>query len=149
MMPKSFVDFFGFANDTITKELNTKDLEDYAILNVQFKNIITDGTIWATLTKNNGKDIVARKKLNATNGVIFKNLVPQTYYIQLLIDDNKNGGWDTGDFLKRRQPEKTIYFQKPLKLRPNWELTEQMDAQNTTFKEQKGKKKKMEKEFDF
>lgn len=148
-MPKGFIDFYGFENDTIMQEVSTKDSEDYAILNLQFKNINTKAAIWATLTDQAGKKIFARKMLQKDRSVLFENLLPQTYYVELLIDENNNGKWDTGDFLKKIQAEEIIYFQKPLKLRPNWELTEIMDAKNTVYKEIKGKKGDMEREFDF
>jgi hypothetical protein len=41
------------------------------------------------------------------------------YSIRAIIDTNKNNKWDTGNFLKRLLPEKTIYYNEELKVRGN------------------------------
>ena len=36
----------------------------------------------------------------------FKNLNPQTYQIRIIVDENNNQQWDTGNFEKNKEPEK-------------------------------------------
>ena len=44
-----------------------------------------------------------------------------------IIDENKNFEWDTGNYLKKIQPEKVIYLTNELDLRANWELNESIE----------------------
>ena len=57
----------------------------------------------------------------------FYNLIPDKYTVRIIIDENKNFEWDTGNYLKKIQPEKVIYLTNELDLRANWELNESIE----------------------
>jgi hypothetical protein len=59
---------------------------------------------------------------NAT--VEFPSLPPGMYRIRLILDSNKNGRWDTGDYMTKRQPERIIYYPGSVEIRANWEQME-------------------------
>lgn len=63
---------------------------------------------------------VTTKKIN------FNYLIPNTYQIRIIQDDNKNGAWDLGNYRLKTQPEK-ILLQKNFSVRANWELREQIN----------------------
>ena len=44
--------------------------------------------------------------------------------LQEIVDENKNGQWDTGRFLDRSAPEKVYHHEPLLDVRANWELQE-------------------------
>ena len=46
---------------------------------------------------------------------------------RIIIDENKNFEWDTGNYLKKIQPEKVIYLASDLDLRANWEINESIE----------------------
>ena len=46
---------------------------------------------------------------------------PGDYDIRILFDDNNNGKWDTGDYSKKRQPERAITLTMKLTVRANWD----------------------------
>jgi hypothetical protein len=46
---------------------------------------------------------------------------PGEYEIRILLDQNKNGKWDTGDYWTKKQPERNLAVGKTLTIRPNWE----------------------------
>ena len=54
----------------------------------------------------------------------FYNLIPDKYTVRIIIDENNNFEWDTGNYLKKIQPEKVIYLASDLDLRANWEINE-------------------------
>ena len=58
--------------------------------------------------------------------VVFSNLQPKKYYVRLIIDENNNGKWDSGRFLKRSFPEKVFHYEPVLDVRANWEIQEQI-----------------------
>ena len=148
-LPKSIIDFYGQTNDTIIHELRTMEKDFYAILDLQFSHIPSSEMIfWASLLDNSA-NIIARKELNSDYTVRFDHVIPGTYYVQLLLDANKNGMWDTGNFKKKIPPEEIINFGKPLKVRSNWELVEKLDVKAPIFIPKKGKEAKLERAFDF
>jgi uncharacterized protein (DUF2141 family) len=63
--------------------------------------------------------VIETKFLNTSKKVVFDLLEPKMYSIRAIIDTNKNNKWDTGNFLKRLLPEKTIYYNEELKVRGN------------------------------
>jgi hypothetical protein len=46
-----------------------------------------------------------------------------TYYIRLIVDENRNGQWDAGDLEKNMLPEKIMFIKDKIKLKQNFELT--------------------------
>jgi len=57
----------------------------------------------------------------------FKNILPGSYQLRIIIDSNNNGVWDPGNIVVRKEPEKVIFYigldKKPLvPLRANWEV---------------------------
>jgi uncharacterized protein (DUF2141 family) len=56
----------------------------------------------------------------------FRFVKPNEYKLRLITDTNGNGKWDPGNFLKRQEPEKTLYYQSDegkysFPIRANWE----------------------------
>ena len=91
------------------------------------------------------------KEIITDNGTAeFFYLKPETYYLRLIVDNNKNGKWDTGDFEKNIQPEEVYYFSEKLECRAKWDLTETWNPKAkelykqkpADIKKQKGDKKK-------
>jgi hypothetical protein len=61
---------------------------------------------------------------DASGKVDFGYLLPGKYGIKAILDSNHNGKWDTGVFLKNKQPEKVLVHPKIFEVRTNWELEE-------------------------
>ncbi len=54
----------------------------------------------------------------------FINLPPSKYMVRLTYDTNKNGKWDTGNFLRRLKPEVIYYFENIITAKANWQVEE-------------------------
>lgn len=72
----------------------------------------------------NRNGAVLQEQLNIKKAT-FENLPPDTYTVRVIIDLNKNGKWDPGDFLSRKEPEPVIYYLnskrlKEIPLKANW-----------------------------
>jgi hypothetical protein len=52
---------------------------------------------------------------------LYKNQEPGQYKMRLILDRNRNGRWDTGDYFKHLQPE-ALQSRDLEALRPNWDL---------------------------
>jgi len=67
----------------------------------------------------------------AGGNYVFERLDPGKYQVRLIVDVNGNKKWDTGNYLKKIQPEQVIYFWKDIDLRANWDMNETFNtAQN-------------------
>ncbi|HEX8547222.1 MAG TPA: Ig-like domain-containing protein [Cytophagaceae bacterium] len=54
----------------------------------------------------------------------FTYVSPGTYYVRVVVDSNKNGKWDPGNFKGKIQPEEIYYYKEKIELRANWEITD-------------------------
>ena len=59
---------------------------------------------------------------NKFSVVKFQNVKAGEYYIKMLIDENKNGCWDNGNFNRKSQPEKVFIYSENIIVRDNWIL---------------------------
>ncbi len=74
-----------------------------------------------------GERIVSEQiKDSATSTIQFKNIIPGTYDVRCIKDENKNGQWDTGSFEDKSQPELVIQYTIEQKLRANWTIEQEL-----------------------
>ncbi|MGB7786765.1 MAG: Ig-like domain-containing protein [Salinimicrobium sp.] len=118
-LPGAFVDFFGKANDTLTAKFNTRSYADYGNVTINLQNVENFPVI-VQLTTEQG-ELKAEKYSRGETAVNFRNISPGQYLLRLIYDTNKNGIWDTGSLLGRRQPEKVVYYPDVLTARANWD----------------------------
>ncbi|TKS57027.1 Ig-like domain-containing protein [Mesohalobacter halotolerans] len=122
ILPDAIVDFYGHTNDTIKKNFMTQPLSEYSILDLTLNNVKRYPAIIELI---DDKEKVEKSViLNNTNKHTFKNVRPGEYYIKVIYDDNNNGKWDSGDYLKNIQPEEVEYSPVLLELRANWDVVQ-------------------------
>jgi len=109
LYPYAVTDVYGTNNkDTINFSFNTRDIEDYGTLTVQVDNPELKPVLVQLV--DNKDEILRSKKLESNGKTEFKHLVPKEYKIRFVIDENENGIWDTGNYLRNNQPEEIIYY---------------------------------------
>jgi hypothetical protein len=42
--------------------------------------------------------------------------------LKVIYDNNDNRKWDTGNYLKKIQPEKVLYYKGDINVRSNWNI---------------------------
>ena len=122
VLPGAFTDFFENTNDTIVTRVRTKELSEYATLNITLNNLESYPVIVQLV--NSKFKVVFEEYLTEINTANFEYIIPGDYYIRIIYDENKNKIWDTGNYLQKLQPETVIYYPKVLEARPNWSLME-------------------------
>jgi uncharacterized protein (DUF2141 family) len=122
ILPKAITDIYEITNDSLTLNLSTKTLEDYGTINLDLQSEL-DANFIVELTRENG-DLVRQKIIDKPQVINFKLLPPGNYIIKVLIDENRNGKWDTGDFLLKKQPERIKFFETVIELKANWDDNE-------------------------
>lgn len=125
-LPGAMADFFEKENDTLSYKLTTKNLSDYGNLRVVLENVKRFPVI-VQLTDKDGK-VKYSEILESATTVNFDLIEPAKYTVRIIYDDNKNGIWDTGNFMERRQTEEVIYFPKEIDIRPNWDWEQPFNA---------------------
>lgn len=118
--PGAITDFFGMVNDTLDYSFSVGSYADFGNLSVNISGNVRYPLI-AQLTNEQGE---TQRELLATVPKVleFNNLEPGKYMIRVIFDDNGNGVWDTGSYLKKLQPEKVSYYPDVIDVRANWEL---------------------------
>lgn len=53
--------------------------------------------------------------------IIYNYMLPAEYSLFVVDDINENGVWDSGNYFKKLQPEKTIPIKKKLPVKANWD----------------------------
>ncbi len=119
-LPGAFQDFFGMQNDTITSGLSTGKFTDYGNMNLTVSGEVRY-PILVQLTNQKGE--VQREQIGTEpRPFAFNNLEPGKYGIRVIFDENENSQWDTGNYLKKIQPERISYFPDIIEVRANWEM---------------------------
>lgn len=113
----SFVSFQKMYSKKNKQNLYFINPEDYGNLNI--KTLNKEEIIYELL---NEKNEVIRKSEYALNEINYNNLLPGTYRLRMIYDTNRNKKWDTGNYLKKLQPERIEYYINPIKIRANWDL---------------------------
>ena len=121
-LPGAVTDMFGKTNDTIRQNLSTRSLADYGNVVIRLQNR-RDRNLIAQLTDLEGK-VIAEFPPNSSGSIEFPYVRPGRYLVRVIIDENANNKWDTGNFLEKRQPEPIQYFRDTLEVRANWDVSE-------------------------
>ncbi|SFZ89607.1 Ig-like domain-containing protein [Flaviramulus basaltis] len=116
ILPEALVDFFGDKNDTLNFSVSTKKSSDFGyarftLVNAQYPLIIQ-------LTDKKG-DVKFEEYATTNEPVDFLNLPPSTYFIRVIHDTNANRKFDTGNYLKKIQPERVSHFDE-IEIRADW-----------------------------
>jgi hypothetical protein len=127
LIPKGkLTDIFGAINDSILIQFNTLEERDYGSLTLE-ANVKTTTGQWIIQLMNDKDGLIREKIIKKSENVTFDLLTPGKYLIKFIYDINNNGVWDTGNYLKHRQPEKVIRYPKILEMRPFFEDKETVE----------------------
>jgi hypothetical protein len=110
---------YGKWNDLFNQSFNVKADDQYGHL---YLNIVGVDTIPAFVELLDGSDQAIRKSKVANGGALFMDLPPGKYYARLILDENDNFVWDTGNYAEKKQAEKVCYYPKVIEIMKNWRI---------------------------
>ena len=122
VLPGGIKDFYGETNDTLNYQLSTKSLADFGNLQFSLTGAVSYPLIMQ-LTDESG-DVVREIYATEPKTFQFNYLEPANYFARVIFDANGNKQWDTGNLLKKIQPEKISYYPGSIEMRANWEKIE-------------------------
>ena len=122
LLPNALKDFWGRTHDTLNFRTTTKKIEDYGNIYLRVQHESPYPFIIELIA--NKKVVKRYDRPIPGNNYAFELIKSGKYTIRLIEDINQNREWDTGNYLKKIQPEKVIYFWKEIDLRANWDINE-------------------------
>lgn len=103
-----FKDVNGFTNDSIATTFTLPTDENLSSITLEMKNV---GARYIVELINSQRTKTLRKYIIEENcNLLFPYLASGEYSIRITEDKNSNGKLDTGDLLKRIQPEKVLLY---------------------------------------
>ena len=124
LIPDStFRDIFGTWNHKTVYKFQTNSKDNYGNIHLTLKAQDPDKYYLIKLMTLDNEVI---KEFSFTGGEerkeIIENLLAGTYKFMVIDDRNRNGKWDTGNLLKKLQPEKVYTFKDTYQLKGGWDL---------------------------
>lgn len=121
ILPEAFKDFFEDTNDTLNFSVGTKKNSDFTDLRIVLQNATFPLIVQLIDSKEEPK-----YELYTTEETIldFYNVSPGKYGIRTIFDTNSNGKYDTGNYLKKIQPERVVNFEIDEQLRADWDIVQ-------------------------
>jgi len=134
--PGVFTDTFGLKNDTININFHTRQLNEYGVLKI---NIKTPSDIPQLILQlmDEKENVFRQSVLQKDTTLNYEYLNPGMYRLKIIVDENQNGKWDTGNYMKNIQPEKVFYNPTKVNVRANWDIETDWIIPNTMFKTRK------------
>lgn len=118
---------YGYPSNKVDLKYKIQKESYYGKINLNITGIDVSAIV-QLLSNNKDEKVLKAFRIDGPGKVEFPYLKPDKYRIRMILDENKNGKWDTGYLAEELQPEKVIYFQKILKTKSNFEVKENWDA---------------------
>lgn len=125
---------YGLVSGPIKQGLKVRSSDNY-------------GTLMVTLMGMNGKNVIGQLMDNSDKIVkqVFTNtgqleffyLKEAKYYLRMVVDDNNNGQWDTGNYDADQQPEAVFYYPEEIECKAKWDVTRSWNPNDTPLFKQK------------
>jgi hypothetical protein len=131
VIPEAFVDIYSITNDTIIKKFETADPEKFGKLILETIN--SDKQYIFQLMKEKDKKVTQEKIADGNGEVVFQYLNAGKYRVRVIEDINRNGKWDTGSYLGKKQAERVVFImfstgEDLLEIKTNREDIQTIDA---------------------
>ena len=116
-LPGALSSIYPMEHDTIDISFQTRDLEYYGQILLSLANV--NHQILVQLFT--GRNLVEERIVTSDGQYSFPFLPPKDYSFKFIHDLNENGKWDTGEYLKKLQPEPLELLPVTVEVRSNWD----------------------------
>lgn len=120
----AFTDILNRTNDTIIIDFVTNSPDEFGLffLKMRFEE---PGSQYIIQILTEKEKLIRQQIIDADKDLEFDNLKPGKYLVKAILDLNRNGKWDTGDYIKVIQPERVYNFPAKIHIRSKWEIEEE------------------------
>lgn len=123
-LPGAFTDIFGRSNhDTLEYKLKLESSEQFGTVSLSLNHLDSTQNYLISLHPTNQSEPVFQTSINnqSEKEILCDFLKPGQYLLQIAIDLNQNGRWDTGNYFKGLQAEPLLIREIPA-IKANWEI---------------------------
>jgi hypothetical protein len=117
LLPGAISSIYPLQHDTIDVSFKTRDMEFYGQILLSLKNVRDQLLVQLF----NSKTVVEQRVVDSDGQYAFPFLAPKEYRFTIIHDINKNGKWDTGNYLEKLQPEPVELLPVTIEVRSNWD----------------------------
>jgi hypothetical protein len=110
ILPGAFVDVYGLANDSISKSIKTESPDKYSSMSISLSDIDSTQQFIVQLLDEKKARTLRSYIVEGNQKLQFDYLSKAKYTLRFIEDVNKNGLWDPGNYLEKRQPEPTEFY---------------------------------------
>ena len=118
--PGTISDVFGLTNDSIKIDFKTREEKFYGSVKLNLVVPPTSGEYIIQLL-DESNNVVRENFVMRSAELNYSYLAPRKYKLKIIFDENRNQKWDTGNYIKKVQPEKVIYNSELINIRSNWD----------------------------
>ena len=142
----AFTDIYGTVSDPVTQGVKIASEEDFGSLFVNMRGIRNDSAQVIVEMLDNMK----AQSIAQDGTAEFYYVQAGEYYLRCIIDANRNGKWDTGDYDLDLQPEEVYYLPESVECKEKWDITKDFNINShplylqkpRSMVKQKGEQKK-------
>lgn len=123
----------GQFNDSIRFKFSIKSAKEYGNLALHLHFPEKNHYIVQLADAQNGKTLYERlispddMSEDSHTDLNFSNIKEKSYRLRIIRDDNHNGKWDTGDYLRQQQAESLFYNSQAWEVKKNWTIEENLE----------------------
>lgn len=130
LLPEAYTGFFDVKNDSLAKQdtlrlsVRTKKSSDFGYIRFTLNNV--KYPIIMQLTDAKG-EVKYEKYSTKPEQLDFFNIDSGKYFIRVIFDTNGNKKYDSGNYLKKTQPERVSHFEMDEEIRSDWGLIQTLN----------------------
>lgn len=129
------ISHYGLWNNTYEQSFTIKALDQYGNLVISITGLPEGKQAFVELLDKSDKPF--RKSFVKEGMARFQDLLPGEFYARIVIDENGDGVWTTGNYEEGRQPEEVFYYPGKFVIRAFSDHSEDWDIQATPVVKQK------------
>lgn len=126
---------YGLWNNKYEQRFTVKPLDQYGNLEITITGIPAGKSAFVELLDKSDKPF--RKSFVIDGMARFQDLLPGEMYARIVIDENEDGIWSTGDYEEKKQPEEVLYYPGKLMIRAYSDHFQEWDIYATPVIKQK------------
>lgn len=108
----AFTSIYGAHNDSLGFNIEVQELDYYSNIQVTLRNV--KGPMLIQVLQPDSEKVIKQLPVDRNGILNIAYLEPGKYVLKAVHDTNGNGKWDTGNYLRKIQPERVQYYPEEL-----------------------------------
>lgn len=130
----AFTTIYGQEAKALKQGLKVRSNDSFATLIIMLAGLPDKPVIGQLM---DGSDKVIKQVNALDNQLEFFYLKEGKYYLRIIVDENNNNRWDTGNYDEDLQPEQVYYYPEEIECKAKWDVTRTWNPTTTVLYRQK------------